>query len=157
MTRYALAFVLLLLIGCSGANRPMQLSDTPTTPSRCFGHDICTASTAIVRDEQHLKIVVSGIYHPIKAANIWIDGTTYPLQLSQSRTVYNKTLTGLRASVHRFSIPPGIRNKLQQGVRVKLYTDLQSYSLSHTLKRPGYTDTQWHTLLAAVEPEHSPN
>ncbi|MBN0988897.1 hypothetical protein [Amphritea pacifica] len=156
MTRYALAFVLLLLTGCSGANRPMQLSDTPT-PSRCFGNDICTASTAIERDAQNLKIVVSGIYHPIKAANIWIDGTTYPLQPSQSRTVYNETPTGLRSSVHRFSTPPGIRQKLQQGVRVKLYTDMQSYSLIHTLKRPGYTDTQWQSLLAAVEPESSPN
>ncbi|WP_299200835.1 hypothetical protein [uncultured Amphritea sp.] len=152
MPRSTLVLCLLLLTGCSGINQPGQFSNSSTAQtSVCVGQGICTAALAVEQDGGDFNIIVSGTYHPIKAASIWVDGTTYPLQSLQPETGYRKTATGQRVSIHRFSSELAIREKLEQGVRVRIGADLQSYSLTRTLKRPGYTDEAWHTILAVLD------
>ncbi len=151
MSRFALMFSLLIVAGCNTINQPDPLSLDTIQKSDCIGQGICNASLEIEQGAGHFTIVVKGTYHPITAASIWIDGTTYPLQPLHLETVYRKTPTGQRASMHRFSSELAIREKLEHGVRARIDADLQSYSITRPLKRPGYTDEAWHTLLAGLE------
>jgi len=148
MSRYTLIFFLVVLTGCSTADQSAQLSHSTIEPSACTGQHICANLLEIQPDAGDFKISVHGVYHPIKAASIWIDGKTYPLRSLQVKTDYRKSSTGQRISVRRFSSDLALNEALQHSMRVRLSADLQSYSLTRTLKRPGYSDPTWSTILA---------
>ncbi|RTE66210.1 hypothetical protein EH243_08825 [Amphritea opalescens] len=152
--KYAFIFGLTLLTGCSSLfNQPeyqlsYDLSDKIIHPLSCNQYDICSALYIDHDRPKTLKLAVSGEYHSINSATLWIDNAAYALTPTIAYTRNGRTHSGNRIAMRPFTSEQPLKEKLQQANKVFLEIRQQSNSFTTLMKDEGVLHTEWKELLA---------
>ncbi|WP_428033734.1 hypothetical protein [Amphritea sp.] len=153
--KYSLIFCLALLTGCGTINQPdynlpRQLPDEVIHSLSCNQYDICSALYYKNTRPKTLKVAVSGAYHAISGATLWIDEQAYPLTPTESYTRNGITESGMRVSMRPFVSEKPLKALLNQATKVTLETNQQSFSFTTVMKDNGFVHPEWHALLAGL-------
>lgn len=155
--KYPFIFCLALLTGCSSvANQPeyklpYDLSDQIIKPLSCNQFDVCSALYLKNTRPRTLKIAVSGEYHSIKSATIWIDNQAYALTPTIGYTSNGVTQGGKRVSMRPFSAEQPLREKLKMAKKVFLEVHQQSTFSKTLMKDENFSHPLWRALLAGLD------
>ncbi|MBU2966012.1 hypothetical protein Q4508_05970 [Amphritea sp. 2_MG-2023] len=154
--KYAFVFCLALLTGCSTLfNQPeynltYNLSDEIIHPLSCNQYNVCSALYIDHDRPRTLKLAVSGEYHSINSATLWIDNQAFPLTPTIAYTRNGQTHSGNRIAMRPFTSEQPIKEKLQQANKVFLEIRQQSTSFKTLMKDEGFLHTEWKELLAGL-------
>jgi len=152
--KYSLLVFLAILTGCSSIinqpeyKMPDNLSDQAIHPLSCNPFDICSALYIHYDRPKTLKVAVSGAYHQISGATLWIDDQAYPLTPAISYTRVGLTHAGNRVAKRPFMSEKPLAAILNQASKVILETNQQSFSFSTLMKDKGFIHPEWPALLA---------
>ncbi|WP_299200840.1 hypothetical protein [uncultured Amphritea sp.] len=152
--KYSLIFVLALLAGCSSLMNqpeyklPGNLTDQEIHPLSCNQFDLCSALYVNYDRPKTLKVAVSGAYHQISGATLWIDNKAYPLTPAISYTRNGLTESAKRISMRPFISETPLKAVLNGAMKVSLETNQQSFSFNTIMKDEGFVHPEWRALLA---------
>ncbi|WP_417226135.1 hypothetical protein [Amphritea sp.] len=155
--KYPFIFCLALLTGCSSvANQPeyklpYDLSDKVIQSLSCNQFDVCSALYLKNTRPRTLKVAVSGEYHSIKSATVWIDNQAYALTPTISYTSNGVTHSGNRVSMRPFTSEQPLKEKLKMANKVFLEVQQQSTSFKTLMKDEDFSHPLWRALLAGLD------
>lgn len=153
--KYLLTFCLVLLSGCTSLaqqyNLPDHLYDEVIHPLSCNQNEVCSALYIDYNRPKTLKIAISGEYHPISGATLWIDNTAYKLTPTESYTRHGVTVSGKRIAMRPFISETPLKALLEQATKVTLESNQQSFSITTVMKEKGYIHPEWRALLAGLD------